>query len=116
MFLGAELSFVVKTNNAAVMGAIPGSAAVHKVYHVVTFKPHSDNLAKSSSARPAGILYQHCSEQCSVKCKFFCPNSCTSCYVVIVWASLLILFSLKCISMTVSIFCIQNIIMLRPFF
>lgn len=56
MFLRAELSFVVKTINAAVMGAIPGSAAVHKVYHVVTFKPHSDNLAKSSSARPAGVL------------------------------------------------------------
>lgn len=38
------------------MGAIPGSAVVHGVYHVVTFKPHSDNLAKSYSARPRGVL------------------------------------------------------------
>lgn len=42
--------------NAAVMGAIPGSAVVHNVYHAVTFKPHSDNLSKSYSARPRGVL------------------------------------------------------------
>lgn len=32
------------------MGAIPGSAMVHNVYHVVTFKLYSsDNFAKSYS-------------------------------------------------------------------
>lgn len=58
------------------MGAIPGSAVVHHVYRVVTFKPHSDNLAKRYSARPNPAVW-------TVLCKvcYFVP----SVVLVFVW-------------------------------
>lgn len=66
------------------MGAIPGSAVVHHVYRVVTFKPHSDNLAKSYSARSRGVLLSSLNTAVwTVLCKvcYFVP----SIVLVFVW-------------------------------
>lgn len=85
------------------MGAIPGfcsgSQSLPRSYFQASFRSSCEELFYMP-CRCSTTLCQRCFEQCSVKCEFFCPNRYTSCHVVIIWASLLILFSLKSIFMT----------------